>query len=77
MQVTVVAEDLGYHLTKVISQNLIKRKLGGDWIRLMLATIQSRTFLPPCLLSKIIRFKIYKQNYNFALYFCAGFKFGL
>jgi hypothetical protein len=38
-----------------------RRKLGADRVRVMLATVQSRTFFSFCLLPKNIRLRIYKS----------------
>jgi hypothetical protein len=45
-------------------ENLIQEEIKRDWIRVLLATIQSRTFLLFRLLSRNKNYSI--QNYNFA-----------
>jgi hypothetical protein len=48
----------------ITNQNLIREEIRGDWIRVMLVTIQSRTF---CLLVCCLKtYKLGIQNYNFA-----------
>jgi hypothetical protein len=44
-----------YLETTVTNQNLIQKKLRGDWILVMLATIQPRAFWLPLLLLKNVK----------------------
>jgi hypothetical protein len=49
-----------YFRTTVTNWDLVCEELRGDWLWVILPTIQSRTLLSSCLLSKNVKIRIYK-----------------